>query len=75
MFTQIFTEGRLSHFVDGRSSGGNWMSYVNCARFAKEQNLVAIQVEKEIFYEVCKEIPQVCYFLSSIVILCHFMPI
>ena len=35
------------------------MSYVNCARFAKEQNLVAIQVEEEIFYEVCKEIPQV----------------
>ena len=35
------------------------MSYVNCARFAKEQNLVAIQVEEEIYYEVCKDISQV----------------
>ena len=40
------------------------MSYVNCARFAKEQNLVALQVDEEIFYEVCKDIPQVHNYLA-----------
>lgn len=37
---------------------GNWMSYVNCARFPKEQNLVAVQCQGHIFYESCKEIHQ-----------------
>ena len=81
---EIFNEGRLSHFIDGRqaisktsnqlnsttssfsstssstSTGSNqWMIYVNCARFAQEQNLIAVQLEGEIFYEVCKDIAQV----------------
>lgn len=34
------------------------MSYVNCARFPKEQNLVAVQCQGQIFYESCKEICQ-----------------
>ena len=96
---EIFTDGRLSHLIDGSksasknhllnsssaasspssasssssssSSSGNlingtnknqWMLYVNCARFAQEQNLIAVQMEGEnggeIFYEVCKEIAQ-----------------
>ncbi|XP_060075441.1 PR domain zinc finger protein 14-like, partial [Ylistrum balloti] len=55
---EIFQEGKLSHFVDGRGSTGNWMSFVNCARYAQEQNLIAIQIEGEIYYEVCKDIPQ-----------------
>lgn len=69
----MFNEGRLSHFVDGKSTanssgsssngGGSghhnqWMIYVNCARFAQEQNLIAVQCEGEIFYEVCKDIAQ-----------------
>lgn len=32
------------------------MSLVKCARFPEEQNLVAVQVQGQIFYEVCKEI-------------------
>ena len=52
--SQVFKDGRLSHFVDGRGSAGNWMSYVNCARSAAEQNLVAIQDGDAIFYEVNK---------------------
>ncbi|XP_064637436.1 PR domain zinc finger protein 14-like isoform X2 [Lineus longissimus] len=55
---EIFQEGKLSHFIDGRGSGGNWMAYVNCARYAQEQNLIALQVDGEIFYEACKDIPQ-----------------
>lgn len=34
------------------------MAYVNCARFPKEQNLVAVQCQGQIFYESCKEIYQ-----------------
>lgn len=48
----------MSHFIDGKGSAGNWMSYVNCARFSKEQNLVAVQCQGQIFYESCKEIYQ-----------------
>lgn len=51
-FSQIFKDGRLSHFLDGRGSAGNWMSYVNCARTLQEQNLVAIQDGDYIYYEV-----------------------
>ncbi|KAJ8797021.1 hypothetical protein J1605_001831 [Eschrichtius robustus] len=55
---EIFEGGHLSHFIDGKGSAGNWMSYVNCARFPMEQNLVAIQCQGQIFYESCKEIYQ-----------------
>nr|XP_002710564.2 PR domain zinc finger protein 14 [Oryctolagus cuniculus] len=54
---EIFEDGHLSHFIDGKGTG-NWMSYVNCARFPKEQNLVAVQCQGQIFYESCKEIYQ-----------------
>ncbi|XP_071373870.1 PR domain zinc finger protein 14 [Centroberyx affinis] len=53
---EVFENGRLSHFVDGRGGSGNWMSLVKCARFPEEQNLIAVQVQGQIFYEVCKEI-------------------
>lgn len=52
----MFENGRLSHFVDGRGGSGNWMSLVKCARFPDEQNLIAVQVQGQIFYEACKEI-------------------
>uniref|UniRef100_A0A3B5LNX7 PR domain containing 14 n=1 Tax=Xiphophorus couchianus TaxID=32473 RepID=A0A3B5LNX7_9TELE len=53
---EVFENGRLSHFVDGRGAFGNWMSLVKCARFPEEQNLIAVQVQGQIFYEACKEI-------------------
>ncbi|XP_031706372.1 PR domain zinc finger protein 14 [Anarrhichthys ocellatus] len=53
---EVFENGRLSHFVDGRGGSGNWMSSVKCARFPEEQNLIAVQVQGQIFYEACKEI-------------------
>ncbi|KAL3852772.1 hypothetical protein ACJMK2_016388 [Sinanodonta woodiana] len=55
---EIFDEGKLSHFIDGRGNNGNWMAFVNCARYAQEQNLVALQVERDVYYEVCKDITQ-----------------
>ncbi|KAG8133678.1 hypothetical protein E2320_011441 [Naja naja] len=53
---EIFEDGQLSHFIDGRGSSGNWMSLVNCARFPEEQNLTALQCQDQIYYESCKEI-------------------
>ncbi|NXN07583.1 PRD14 protein, partial [Indicator maculatus] len=53
---EIFEYGRLSHFIDGKGTSGNWMSLVNCARFPAEQNLTAIQCQGQIFYESCKDI-------------------
>ncbi|KAF7213933.1 PR domain zinc finger protein 14 [Nothobranchius furzeri] len=53
---EVFENGRLSHFVDGRGAPGNWMSLVKCARFPEEQNLIAVQIQGQIFYEACKEI-------------------
>ncbi|KAG8441954.1 hypothetical protein GDO86_010946 [Hymenochirus boettgeri] len=53
---EIFEDGGLSHFIDGKGVSGNWMSHVNCARFPEEQNLIAVQCEGEIYYETCKEI-------------------
>lgn len=32
------------------------MSLVKCARFPEEQNLIAVQIQGQIFYEACKEI-------------------
>jgi hypothetical protein len=68
---EMYSDGRLSHFIDGtkssKTTGGNvqsattnqWMLYVNCARFAQEQNLIAVQhIDGEIYYEVCKDIAQ-----------------
>ncbi|KAH3819516.1 hypothetical protein DPMN_121254 [Dreissena polymorpha] len=56
--SSMWEEGKLSHFIDGRRNAGNWMALVNCARFAQEQNLVALQVEGDVFYEACRDIPQ-----------------
>ncbi|KAM3929170.1 PR domain zinc finger protein 14 [Leptodactylus fuscus] len=53
---EIFEDGRLSHFIDGKGACGNWMALVNCARFPEEQNLIAVQCEGDIYYETCKEI-------------------
>ena len=56
---QIFCpDGQLSHFIDGRSSSGSWMSFLNCARTPQEQNLAAYQKEGAIFYEIIKEVKQ-----------------
>nr|KAG5706025.1 hypothetical protein BaRGS_028134 [Batillaria attramentaria] len=55
---EIFQDGKLSHFIDGRGAAGNWMAHVKCARYAQEQNLIAVQADGAIWYEACKDIPQ-----------------
>lgn len=39
------------------------MKYVNCARHDGEQNLVLVQEDGEVFYEVCKEVSEGCELL------------
>ncbi|XP_033099024.1 PR domain zinc finger protein 14-like [Anneissia japonica] len=56
---EIFIEGKLSHFLDGKGSVGCWMTLINSARYAHEQNLVAVQEGNEIYYEACKDISRV----------------
>ncbi|XP_067888755.1 PR domain zinc finger protein 14 [Heterodontus francisci] len=55
---EIFEDGRLSHFIDGKGTASNWMALVNCARSPQEQNLTAVQSEGKIFYETCKDVPE-----------------
>ncbi|XP_062909699.1 PR domain zinc finger protein 14 [Mobula hypostoma] len=53
---EIFEEGRLSYFIDGKGAASNWMALVNCARSPEEQNLTAVQSEGKIYYETCKDV-------------------
>lgn len=55
---EIFQDGELTHYVDGAGDQSNWMKYVNCARHETEQNLILIQEEGELFYEVNKDIAE-----------------
>ncbi|XP_078696535.1 PR domain zinc finger protein 2-like isoform X1 [Branchiostoma floridae x Branchiostoma belcheri] len=48
---------------------GNWMRYVNSARYFEEQNIVALQQHQRIYYKTIKEIKPgeelLCWFNSS----------
>ena len=35
---------------------GNWMRYVNTARHEQEQNIVAFQIQHDIYFEVIRDI-------------------
>uniref|UniRef100_G1L3S5 PR/SET domain 7 n=1 Tax=Ailuropoda melanoleuca TaxID=9646 RepID=G1L3S5_AILME len=51
-YSWLITKGRNCYeYVDGKdNSWANWMRYVNCARDEEEQNLVAFQYHRQIFY-------------------------
>nr|KAG5696200.1 hypothetical protein BaRGS_021685 [Batillaria attramentaria] len=52
--------GKLMHVVNAtKPEVGNWMRYVNCARFFEEQNIVSVQDGAEVFYEALKDKPAV----------------
>ncbi|XP_066129974.1 histone-lysine N-methyltransferase PRDM9-like [Saccopteryx bilineata] len=59
------TKGRNCYqYVDGKDeSWANWMKYVNCARNDEEQNLVAFQYHRQIFYRTCRDIRPDCELL------------
>ncbi|XP_071076465.1 histone-lysine N-methyltransferase PRDM9-like [Desmodus rotundus] len=56
--------GKCYEYVDGKDkSCSNWMRYVNCARHDEEQNLVAFQYHRQIFYRTCQVIRPGCELL------------
>ncbi|KAK2490660.1 hypothetical protein MC885_017169, partial [Smutsia gigantea] len=64
-YSWMITTGRNSYeYVDGKDkSWANWMRYVNCARDDNEQNLVAFQYHRQIFYRTCQVIRPGCELL------------
>ncbi|XP_053524346.1 histone-lysine N-methyltransferase PRDM7-like isoform X6 [Artibeus jamaicensis] len=57
-YSWLITKGRNCYeYVDGKDrSWANWMRFVNCARDDEEQNLVAFQYHRQIFYRTCRVI-------------------
>ncbi|XP_066214172.1 histone-lysine N-methyltransferase PRDM9-like [Saccopteryx leptura] len=57
-YSWLITKGRNCHeYVDGKDEfWANWMRYVNCARDDEEQNLMAFQYHRQIFYRTCQVI-------------------
>nr|XP_020832688.1 histone-lysine N-methyltransferase PRDM9 isoform X2 [Phascolarctos cinereus] len=64
-YSWMITKGRNCYeYVDGKEeSCSNWMRYVNCARDEEEQNLVAFQYRRQIFYRTCQVIRPGCELL------------
>ncbi|XP_037671730.1 probable histone-lysine N-methyltransferase PRDM7 [Choloepus didactylus] len=64
-YSWLITKGRNCYeYVDGKDkSCANWMRYVNCARDDEEQNLVAFQYHRQIFYRTCRAIRPGCELL------------
>ncbi|XP_058515618.1 histone-lysine N-methyltransferase PRDM9-like [Ochotona princeps] len=64
-YSWLITKGRNRYeYVDGKDpSQANWMRYVNCARNDEEQNLVAFQYHRQIFYRTCRAVRQGCELL------------
>lgn len=50
-FWRIYSGGQLHHFIDGNDvQRSNWMRFVNPARTSAEQNLVACQNGRDVFF-------------------------
>lgn len=51
LLLQIYSGGQLQNFIDGYDvHSSNWMRYVNPARSLAEQNLVACQNSRDIYF-------------------------
>ncbi|KAM5291605.1 histone-lysine N-methyltransferase PRDM9-like [Glossophaga mutica] len=64
-YSWLIAKGRNCYeYMDGKDkSWANWMRYVNCARDDEEQNLVAFQYHRQIFYRTCRVIRPGCELL------------
>ncbi|XP_071077432.1 histone-lysine N-methyltransferase PRDM9-like [Desmodus rotundus] len=64
-YSWLIAKGRNCYeYVNGKDkSWANWMRYVNCARDDEEQNLVAFQYHRQIFYRTCRVIRPGCELL------------
>uniref|UniRef100_A0A1A8CKW0 PR domain zinc finger protein 1 n=1 Tax=Nothobranchius kadleci TaxID=1051664 RepID=A0A1A8CKW0_NOTKA len=56
-FWRIYSGGQLQHFIDGYDvHKSNWMRYVNPARSLAEQNLVACQNGRDVYFYTIRPI-------------------
>ncbi|XP_036891181.1 histone-lysine N-methyltransferase PRDM9-like [Sturnira hondurensis] len=64
-YSWLIAKGRNCYeYVDGKDkSWANWMRFVNCARDDEEQNLVAFQYHRQIFYRTCRVVRPGCELL------------
>ena len=54
---QIFSDGKLSGYIDGSDENvSSWMRFIRCARHKGEQNLYAFQYLGKVFYRAFKTI-------------------
>jgi len=52
---EIMKDGHVAYYVNGKDEDhGNWMRYINCSRVEVEQNLVAYQYHRHIYYRTYK---------------------
>ena len=48
-------KNRVIHYLDATNPGkGNWMRYINCARWFEEQNIVTKQEGYDIYYRAIR---------------------
>ena len=52
----MFSNGKVSCYIDGTFEPHNWMKAINCARYRREQNLVILQDKDELFYESSRDV-------------------
>lgn len=52
----MFSNGKVSCYIDGTFEPHNWMKAINCARYRREQNLVILQDNDELFYESARDV-------------------
>jgi len=52
---EIMKDGHVAYYVNRKDEDhGNWMRYINCSRVEVEQNLVAYQYHRHIYYRTYK---------------------
>ncbi|XP_014665325.1 PREDICTED: PR domain zinc finger protein 16-like isoform X2 [Priapulus caudatus] len=53
----IETDGKVKGWIDATEPGtGNWMKFVRSAKAVEEQNVMAVQVESQVYYKAIKDI-------------------
>lgn len=53
---QVFKDGEVTSFIDGKHDPNNWLKFINCARYEREQNVVIVQDNDHVFFEVTCDI-------------------
>lgn len=54
---QVMLGADKCYFIDGQKEDrSSWMRFINCARYEEEQNLVAFQFQKNIYYRSIQHI-------------------